>query len=62
MSLQRIPCRKALVLNTTRSAPYVFLDPADYVSHEGDRPMAITWRLHRPMPTEVFMASRVAVA
>jgi hypothetical protein len=32
------------------------------VSHEGDRPMAITWRLRRPMPTEVFMASRAAVA
>jgi superfamily II DNA or RNA helicase/HKD family nuclease len=44
------------------TAPYVFLGPADYVSHEGDRPMAITWRLRRPMPTEVFMASRAAVA
>ena len=44
------------------AAPYVFLGPADYVSHEGDRPMAITWRLRRSMPTEVFMASRAAVA
>jgi superfamily II DNA or RNA helicase len=44
------------------TAPYVFLGPADYVSHEGDRPMAITWRLRRPMPTDVFMASRAAVA
>lgn len=44
------------------ASPYVFLGPADYVSHEGDRPMAITWRLRRPMPTEVFMASRAAVA
>jgi superfamily II DNA or RNA helicase/HKD family nuclease len=44
------------------TSPYVFLGPADYVSHEGDRPMAITWRLHRPMPTEVFQASTVAVA
>jgi hypothetical protein len=25
----------------------VFLVPADYVSHEGDRPMAITWRLRQ---------------
>jgi hypothetical protein len=44
------------------AAPYVFLGPADYVSHEGERPMAITWRLCRAMPTEVFMASRAAVA
>jgi hypothetical protein len=44
------------------AAPYVFLGPADYVSHEGERPMAIAWRLRRPMPTEVFMASRAAVA
>jgi hypothetical protein len=44
------------------AAPYVFLGPAEYVSHEGERPMAITWRLRRSMPTEVFMASRAAVA
>lgn len=43
-------------------APYIFLGPADYVSHEGDRPMAITWRLHRPMPTEVYLGARAAVA
>jgi superfamily II DNA or RNA helicase/HKD family nuclease len=48
--------------NALGTSPYVFLGPADYISHEGDRPMAITWRLHRPMPTEVFMASRAAVA
>ncbi|MEZ0362642.1 DUF3427 domain-containing protein [Mycobacterium sp. pUA109] len=44
------------------TSPYVFLGPAEYVSHEGERPMAITWRLQRAMPTEVFMASRAAVA
>lgn len=44
------------------TAPYVFLGPADYVSHEGERPMAITWRLHRAMPTEVYLAARAAVA
>lgn len=43
-------------------APYVFLGPADYVSHEGERPMAITWRLRRPMPAEVFLGARAAVA
>lgn len=44
------------------TAPYVFLGPADYVSHESEKPMAITWRLRRPMPTDVFMTSRAAVA
>ena len=48
--------------NALGTSPYVFLGSADYVSHEGDRPMAITWRLHRPMPTEIFLASRAAVA
>lgn len=48
--------------NALGTAPYVFLGPADYVSYEGNRPMAITWRLRRPMPTEVFMSSRAAVA
>lgn len=43
-------------------APYVFLGPADYVSHEGERPMAITWRLRRAMPAEVYLGSRAAVA
>lgn len=48
--------------NALGTSPYVFLGPADYVSHEGERPMAITWRLHRPMPMEVQQASSVAVA
>jgi superfamily II DNA or RNA helicase/HKD family nuclease len=48
--------------NALGTVPYVFLGPADYVSHEQDRPMAVTWRLDHPMPTEVFLASRAAVA
>lgn len=43
-------------------APYIFLGPADYVSHEDDRPMAVTWRLRRQMPTEVYLGARAAVA
>jgi superfamily II DNA or RNA helicase/HKD family nuclease len=42
--------------------PYVFLGPADYVSHVGDRPMAITWKLRHSMPTEAYLAARVAIA
>lgn len=48
--------------NNLGAAPYVFLGPADYVKHEGSRPMAVTWRLRRPMPMEIFLASRAAVA
>ncbi|NBQ42949.1 MAG: DUF3427 domain-containing protein [Mycobacteriaceae bacterium] len=48
--------------NSLGTSPYVFLGPADYVRHEGSRPIAVTWRLHRPMPTEIFLASRAAVA
>jgi hypothetical protein len=42
--------------------PYVFLGTANYVSHQGSRPMSITWRLDRPMPPELFSeSSMVAV-
>ena len=41
--------------------PYLFLGPIDYVSHQGERPIAITWRLHRPIPTDIFQAASVAV-
>lgn len=44
------------------TAPYVFLGPADYVSHSGDRPIAITWKLRTAMPTETFLKARAAVA
>jgi superfamily II DNA or RNA helicase/HKD family nuclease len=43
------------------TAPYVFLGPADYVSHKGERPMAITWKLRQPMPTDVYLSARVAI-
>ncbi|KWX20783.1 DUF3427 domain-containing protein [Mycolicibacterium wolinskyi] len=48
--------------NALGAAPYIFLGPADYVSHDGDRPMAITWRLRQAMPTEVYLGARAAVA
>lgn len=34
------------------TAPYTFLGLADYVSHEGSRPMNITYKLHRPIPAK----------
>jgi superfamily II DNA or RNA helicase/HKD family nuclease len=48
--------------NALGAAPYIFLGPATYVTHDGDRPMAITWQLHRAMPAEMYLAARAAVA
>ncbi|MEG0493799.1 MAG: DUF3427 domain-containing protein, partial [Clostridia bacterium] len=31
---------------------YTFLGKASYVSHEGNRPMNITWRLDKPIPAK----------
>jgi len=31
------------------TAPYYFLGSASYVSHEGEKPMSIIWRLHKPL-------------
>jgi superfamily II DNA or RNA helicase/HKD family nuclease len=39
-----------------------FLGPATYVRHEGERPMAITWRLRHPLPGDLFASFAAAVA
>ena len=39
---------------------YVFLGPARYVSHQGERPMAITWRLAHPIPVAFLEETRLA--
>jgi hypothetical protein len=38
------------------------LGPAVYVGHEGERPMEITWRLHIPLPGDLFTQFAAAVA
>jgi hypothetical protein len=43
-----------------QAMPYVFLGAADYVSHQGERPMAIVWSLHWEMPSMLSMEMRVA--
>jgi Domain of unknown function (DUF3427) len=42
--------------------PYVYLGPAGYVSHEGERPVAFTWQLESPMPEELFERARSLAA
>jgi len=39
-----------------------FLGPATYVQHEGEMPMAVTWRLHHPLPGDLFASFAAAVA
>ncbi len=39
-----------------------FLGPATYVRHEGEKPMAITWKLETPLPGDLFAAFAAAVA
>jgi superfamily II DNA or RNA helicase/HKD family nuclease len=40
--------------------PYLYAGPMTYVSHTGDRPMRILWRLATPLPADMFHAARVA--
>ncbi|MDT0349838.1 DUF3427 domain-containing protein [Pseudonocardia charpentierae] len=42
--------------------PFLLLGLCDHVEHRGERPIAITWRLRRPMPAETFLAARVVAA
>jgi hypothetical protein len=42
------------------TSPYLFLGPATYVQHTGERPIAITWRLAHSMPTDFFSSASVA--
>ena len=44
------------------TAPYLFLGPARYVEHTGDRPIAITWQLDQAMPTDFFTSASVAAS
>lgn len=43
-----------LFVSLAPNAPYEFLGRARYVSHSGDRPMGITWRLDSPLPARLF--------
>ncbi len=44
------------------AAPFLCLGAADHVSHRGERPMAITWRMHRSLPADVVAAASAASA
>ena len=44
------------------TSPYLFLGPAHYRSHTGDRPIAITWELEHPLPADFFAAATVVAS
>ena len=39
-----------------------FLGPATYLSHVGEKPMAITWGLANPLPGDLYQLFAAAVA
>ncbi|MEV8516282.1 DUF3427 domain-containing protein [Dactylosporangium sp. NPDC051484] len=56
--------RSVLLFARTRAddRAFWFLGPATYVQHEGDRPMAVTWKLTTPLSGDLFAAFAAAVA
>lgn len=44
------------------TAPFVFLGEAEYVKHEGNKPMSFIWRLKQEMPAALVpVANKVIV-
>jgi superfamily II DNA or RNA helicase len=43
------------------TAPFVFLGEAEYVRHEGNKPMSIVWRLKEEMPPALVPAANKAI-
>lgn len=50
---------RAAVKDDLGTAPYLCLGKVALVEHRGERPIAITWRLARPMPADVLQAGAV---
>lgn len=43
-----------LFVRAEPDAPFAFLGEVHYLSHQGDRPIAIRWQLARPMPAALY--------
>ncbi|MEP7020677.1 MAG: DUF3427 domain-containing protein [Pseudonocardiales bacterium] len=56
--------RSILLFARTRQddRAFWFLGPATYVRHEGEHPMAVTWKLQTPLSGDLFTAFAAAVA
>ena len=43
-----------LFVRTDPNSPFAFCGPATHEKHEGDRPIAITWRLQHALPAALY--------
>ncbi len=62
---QHVAMKRRILLFARASSDdraFWFLGPATYVSHEGERPMAVTWRLETPLSGDLFADFAAAVA
>jgi superfamily II DNA or RNA helicase/HKD family nuclease len=50
--------RPLLFMRFERTDPYLFIGQGDRESAQGNRPIAITWKLRTPLPENVFQAAR----
>lgn len=44
------------------TAPYTFLGNADYVKHEGERPVSFVWKLHNSIPADMLPKANKSIA
>lgn len=44
------------------TAPYTFLGNADYVRHEGERPVSFVWKLHSAIPADLLPKANKSIA
>ena len=48
--------------NSMYTAPYTFLGNADYVQHEGEKPVNFIWKLHQPIPADLLPKANKSIA
>lgn len=47
---------------STEDRAFWLLGPAEYVTHEGERPMAVTWRLAYQIPGDLYSTFSAVVS
>jgi hypothetical protein len=50
-----------LFVRDIKSGPYIFLGKANYISHQGNKPISIVWRLDKPMPPHILEKALAAI-
>lgn len=44
-----------------KASPYIFIGNAKYVSHKGEKPIQITWKLDHPIPEKIIKESKLKI-